>query len=212
MERESFENEQIAKLMNGWFVNVKVDREERPDLDQVYQLVVQLMGRSGGWPLTVFLTPDQKPFFGGTYFPPVDRYGMPGFPKVLQAIWEAYHSKRDEVVAQSAEITRAIEEVTSGERRRGARPGSSDGAAVPALAGPSADLVKRAAAKLVSRFDDAHGGFGHRPKFPNTMSLDVLLRTGDVARITSAEGSTATRPTSDGSCRTSRRCSTTTRS
>jgi uncharacterized protein YyaL (SSP411 family) len=178
MERESFENEQIAKLMNGWFVNVKVDREERPDLDQVYQLVVQLMGRSGGWPLTVFLTPDQRPFFGGTYFPPVDRYGMPGFPKVLQAIWEAYHSKRDEVVAQSAEITRAIEEVSTGERRRGGT--------VPSSEGPSSDLVKRAAAKLVSRFDDVHGGFGHRPKFPNTMSLDVLLRTGDVARVRKA--------------------------
>jgi len=181
MERESFENQQIANLMNGWFVNVKVDREERPDLDQVYQLVVQLMGRSGGWPLTVFLTPDQRPFFGGTYFPPVDRYGMPGFPKVLQAIWEAYHSKRDEVVAQSAEITRAIEEVSAGERRRvgGAVQGSSDGAVAPAL-------VKRATEKLVSRFDDVHGGFGHRPKFPNTMSLDVLLRAGDVARVRKA--------------------------
>jgi uncharacterized protein YyaL (SSP411 family) len=187
MERESFENEQIANLMNGWFVNVKVDREERPDLDQVYQLVVQLMGRSGGWPLTVFLTPDQKPFFGGTYFPPVDRYGMPGFPKVLQAIWEAYHSKRDEVVAQSAEITRAIEQVSSGERRRKAVPGSG-GAAVQAHAeqAPSAALVKGAAEKLASRFDDVHGGFGHRPKFPNTMSLDVLLRTGDVARVRKA--------------------------
>jgi len=179
MERESFEDVQIANLMNGWFVNVKVDREERPDLDQVYQLVVQLMGRSGGWPLTVFLTPDQRPFFGGTYFPPVDRYGMPGFPKVLQAIWEAYHSKRDEVVAQSAEITRAIEQVSAGERRRGGAVSASEEA-------PSADLVKRAAAKLVSRFDDVHGGFGHRPKFPNTMSLDVLLRTGDVARVRKA--------------------------
>jgi uncharacterized protein YyaL (SSP411 family) len=115
MERESFEDESVAALMNQWFINIKVDREERPDLDQVYQLVVQLMGRSGGWPLTVFLTPDQKPFFGGTYFPPADRYGMPGFPKVLQAIWEAYHSKRDEVNAQSAELVKAITDVASGE-------------------------------------------------------------------------------------------------
>ncbi|HEX8790870.1 MAG TPA: thioredoxin domain-containing protein [Polyangiaceae bacterium] len=172
MERESFENQQIANLMNGWFVNVKVDREERPDLDQVYQLVVQLMGRSGGWPLTVFLTPDQKPFFGGTYFPPVDRYGMPGFPKVLQAIWEAYHSRRDEVVAQSAEITGAIQQVSSGETGR-------EAAISPAL-------FARAAEKLAARFDDVHGGFGHRPKFPNTMSLDVLLRAGDVARVRKA--------------------------
>ncbi len=93
MERESFENEAIARAMNELFVSVKVDREERPDLDHVYQLVVQLMGRSGGWPLTVFLTPDQKPFFGGTYFPPTDRYGMPGFPKVLEAVAEAYRAR-----------------------------------------------------------------------------------------------------------------------
>src|SRR5579864_9020572 len=89
MERESFEDADIAKLMNESFVCIKVDREERPDLDQIYQLVVQLMGRSGGWPLTVFLTPDQKPFFGGTYFPPVDKYGIAGFPKILGAIAEA---------------------------------------------------------------------------------------------------------------------------
>src|SRR5580704_15647434 len=143
MERESFENDATAKLMNGWFVNVKVDREERPDLDQVYQLVVQLMGRSGGWPLTVFLTPDQKPFFGGTYFPPVDRYGMPGFPKVLQAIWEAYRTKRDEVDSQSAEITRAIEEVAAGEAREKGQP--------------SADMVAKAIEKLAARFDEEHG-------------------------------------------------------
>src|SRR5580700_2463671 len=114
MERESFEDDAIAARMNELFVNIKVDREERPDLDQVYQLVVQLMGRSGGWPLTVFLTPDQKPFFGGTYFPPVDRYGMPGFPRVLQAIAEAYRERRDEVDAQSSEITTAIVDVTAG--------------------------------------------------------------------------------------------------
>jgi uncharacterized protein len=156
MERESFEDEAISTLMNQWFVNVKVDREERPDLDQVYQLVVQLMGRSGGWPLTVFLTPDQKPFFAGTYFPPVDRYGMPGFPKVLQAVWEAYHVRRDEVNEQSSELARAIADVASGE--------------VPIPGAPSAELVAKAAARLVQRFDDRHGGFGDRPKFPNTVT------------------------------------------
>jgi uncharacterized protein YyaL (SSP411 family) len=175
MERESFENEAIAALMNQWFVNVKVDREERPDLDQVYQLVVQLMGRSGGWPLTVFLTPDQKPFFGGTYFPPAERYGMPGFPRVLQAVWEAYRARRDEVDAQSAELSRAIAEVAAGEARGRAAPGGL---------GPS--LLECATAKLVSRFDDVHGGFGHRPKFPGTMSLDVLLRGGEIARVRKA--------------------------
>src|SRR3984885_3258165 len=115
MERESFENEAVAALMNESFINIKVDREERPDLDQIYQLVVQLMGRSGGWPLTVFLTPDQRPFFGGTYFPPVDRYGMPGFTKVLQAISESYRARPTEVSRQADEITRAIREVTSKE-------------------------------------------------------------------------------------------------
>src|SRR5882757_979824 len=108
MERESFENEAIAKRMNEAFVCIKVDREERPDLDQIYQLVVQLMGRSGGWPLTVFLTPDQKPFFGATYFPPEDRHGMPGFPKILRALSEAYRERRDEVDGQADELTKAI--------------------------------------------------------------------------------------------------------
>src|SRR3954467_2043895 len=94
IEHESFENEETAALMNALFVNIKVDREERPDLDHIYQLVVQLMGRSGGWPLTVFLTPDQRPFFAGTYFPPSDRYGMPGFPRVLETVEGAYRTKR----------------------------------------------------------------------------------------------------------------------
>jgi uncharacterized protein YyaL (SSP411 family) len=172
MERESFENDAIAATMNQWFVNVKVDREERPDLDQVYQLVVQLMGRSGGWPLTVFLTPDQKPFFGGTYFPPTDRYGMPSFPKVLQAIWEAYRVRRDEVDSQAVELTQAIAQVGNGER-----PGEGQGATL------SEESLPRAAQKLALRFDDEYGGFGRRPKFPNTTCLDVLLRAGDSERV-----------------------------
>jgi uncharacterized protein len=169
MERECFESEAIAKMMNEWFVSVKVDREERPDLDHVYQLVVQLMGRSGGWPLTVFLTPDQKPYFGGTYFPPSDRRGMPGFPKVLTATSEAYRVRRGEVVAHSIELTKAIERVAAGEKGE--------------AKGPSPELVVQAVGKLVARFDEKHGGFGHRPKFPSTMSLDVLLRAGDYARV-----------------------------
>jgi len=183
MERESFENEATAALMNQWFVNVKVDREERPDLDQVYQLVVQLMGRSGGWPLTVFLTPDQKPFFGGTYFPPADRYGMPGFPKVLQAIWEAYRTRRDEVDAQSAELTSAIAGIVAGGGggARGARGGGAAAAAAAATVSPG--VVSRACRQLVARFDDRHGGFGDRPKFPSTMSLEVLLRGGEHTRV-----------------------------
>ena len=169
MERESFENEATAALMNESFVNVKVDREERPDLDQVYQLVVQLMGRNGGWPLTVFLTPDQRPFFGGTYFPPVDRYGMPGFPKVLNALSEAYRARPDEVASQADEVTRAIREIGAG--------AAVTGASI------TQESLGRAAHKLSARFDAKNGGFGKRPKFPNTMCLDVLLRAGDEARV-----------------------------
>jgi uncharacterized protein YyaL (SSP411 family) len=168
MERESFENEAIAKQMNESFVCVKVDREERPDLDHVYQIVIQLMGRSGGWPLTVFLTPDQKPYFGGTYFPPADRHGMPGFPKVLHAALEAFRTRRDDVHAHAAELTRAIEQAVAIDAGTG---------------GASADLVRAATRTLVARFDEEHGGFGSRPKFPSTMSLEVLLRAGDRARF-----------------------------
>lgn len=167
MEHESFEDEAIAALMNEHFVCIKVDREERPDLDQVYQLVVQLMGRSGGWPLTVFLTPAQKPFFGGTYFPPADRYGMPGFGKVLLALAQAYREKHDEVEEQAAELTRAIAEVS-----RGTAADTSDAAPL----GP--DLLERTSRMMLRRFDVRHGGFGDKPKFPNTMPLEVLLRRG----------------------------------
>jgi uncharacterized protein YyaL (SSP411 family) len=164
MERESFEHEAIAALMNEHFVNIKVDREERPDLDQIYQLVVQLMGKTGGWPLTVFLTPAQKPFYGGTYFPPEDRYGMPGFPKILTAIAEAYRERRGEVAEQADELTQAITEVGRG---------NADEQEAYA---PGPDLLDRAADALMRRFDDENGGFGKRPKFPNTMPLELLLR------------------------------------
>ena len=162
MERESFEDAAIARQMNELFVNIKVDREERPDLDHIYQLVVQLLGRSGGWPLTVFLTPQQKPFFGGTYFPPVDRYGVPGFPKVLAAIAAAYREQREEVASQADEIASAIAGATAGEAT------GSAAALTPAA-------LQAAAKKLVARFDDQHGGFGSRPKFPSTMALALLL-------------------------------------
>ncbi|MDB4935750.1 MAG: Thymidylate kinase, partial [Labilithrix sp.] len=137
-----------------------------PDLDQIYQLVVQLMGRSGGWPLTVFLTPSQKPFFAGTYFPPSDRYGMPSFAKILRAVGEAYRERREEVDAQAGELTKAVAEVGRGE---------PDGTA-PYTPGP--DLLARVTATLMRRFDDVNGGFGKQPKFPNTMPLEVMLRRG----------------------------------
>ena len=176
MERESFEDAGIAEQMNADFVAIKVDREERPDLDQIYQLVVQLMGRSGGWPLTVFLTPDQKPFFAGTYFPPRDRYGISGFPTVLTALADIYRTRRGDVEKSAREISQALSKI--GELR------PPTGAAE---LGP--DLLDRTTKKLLGRFDPHHGGFGNRPKFPNTMCLDVLLRRGIQERFEHARDS-----------------------
>jgi uncharacterized protein YyaL (SSP411 family) len=176
MAHESFEDEATAAVMNELYVNVKVDREERPDLDQIYQLAVQIMGRNGGWPLTCFLTPDQKPFFAGTYFPPADRYGMPSFVKVLEAVHDAWKHKRDEVLEQAKELTDAIVKVPLAESR------GETIALVP-------ELLERASKSMHKRFDDKHGGFGQRPKFPNTMALDILLRTaGNEARVKRALG------------------------
>ncbi len=161
MERESFDAPDIAQLMNESFINIKVDREERPDLDKVYQTAVQLMTRrSGGWPLTVFLTPDLKPFYGGTYFPPEDRHGMPGFPKVLQSVSRTFEERADEVDSIAAEVVEALRSL---ERESGGGDVDREAALV-------------AARKLDMRFDDRYGGFGDAPKFPNTMSLDVMLR------------------------------------
>src|SRR5271166_1292814 len=113
MAHESFEDAETARLMNEYFVNVKVDREERPDLDQLYQGVVQLMGRGGGWPLTVFLTPELAPFYGGTYFPPVDRHGLPAFPKLLRALAEAYKTRPEEVRAQAEQFTAGLRHLST---------------------------------------------------------------------------------------------------
>ena len=168
MERESFENPAIAALMNERFVSIKVDREERPDLDDVYMAAVQAMTGSGGWPMSVFLTPDLRPFYGGTYFGPDDRHGMPGFPRVLEAVSDAYRSRRDEVEQQAgmlAEHLAAQLAVPAGERE------------------PVVGQLEAAAARIASTFDAEHGGFGGAPKFPAPMTLEFLLRvwrrTGD---------------------------------
>src|SRR5581483_8730106 len=168
MEHESFENPAIAKVMNENFVNIKVDREERPDLDQIYMTAVQMMTGSGGWPMTVFLLPTGEPIFGGTYFPPEDRYGRPGFPRVLQTIADAYHNRKDEIV-----------ENAKGFRQQLARQAfqKSDSERI------EASLFDTAYRALGSRFDAREGGFGGAPKFPPSMSIDFLLRyyhrTGD---------------------------------
>ncbi len=162
MERESFENEEIARLMNENFVNIKVDREERPDLDQIYMSAVQMMTRHGGWPLTVFLTPDLVPFYGGTYFPPQDRYQMPGFPRVLSGVAEAYR-------AQPAEVAQTAQELLSELRRMSLAPESKEAI--------TSKLLDDAFRGLARNYDAKHGGFGGAPKFPSSMNLEFALRT-----------------------------------
>ena len=168
MERESFEDDGIAALMNEHFVNVKVDREERPDIDQIYMAAVQAMTRHGGWPMSVFLTPDLEPFVGGTYYPPEDGRGMIGFPNLLRRVNEAWTSRRDDLVAAAGQITAQL-------RTMGDLP--------PAEGDLNVGLLDNAARMLARLFDPIHGGFGDAPKFPHAMDLRVLLRhydrTGD---------------------------------
>ncbi len=161
MERESFENPAIAKEMNERFVNIKVDREERPDLDHLYMTAVTALTGQGGWPLNTFLTPDGAPFYGGTYFPPEDRMGLPGFPKVLAAVSEAYRNRRDEVEETADQLRQALGRAN---------------ATTPHPGQLSPAILDQAAQNLASRFDDRYGGFGRAPKFPQAAVLDFLLR------------------------------------
>ena len=162
MERESFENSNIAELMNAKFVSIKVDREERPDLDGIYmQAVVAMNNGQGGWPMTVFLAPDGTPFYGGTYYPPVDRGHMPGFPRVLTAIADAWRNRREEVLRSGAQIR---EHLTQSIQVAG-RPAELDAA-----------VLADAARGLISQHDPHEGGFGNAPKFPQPMALEFLLR------------------------------------
>jgi uncharacterized protein YyaL (SSP411 family) len=159
MAHESFEDETTAALLNELFIPIKVDREERPDVDAVYMQAVQAMTGQGGWPMTVFLTPDGRPYLGGTYFPPEDRHGMRGFPAILQAAADVYHRRRDEVDRAGEELTRILQ--------------------VPRLRGeaePDAGQLQTAAAVLVEQADLADGGFGTAPKFPHPAAIDLLLR------------------------------------
>ena len=164
MERESFEDEATARLMNDLFVSVKVDREERPDVDAVYMDAVVALSGQGGWPMTVFLTPDGEPFFGGTYFPPEPRHGMPAFQQVLGAVAEAYRDRRDDVTQQAAVLVDAL--------RQGA-------AREPSREPLAAELLDDAIATLGSQFDPQWGGFGHAPKFPPASAIEFLLRRGE---------------------------------
>ena len=160
MAHESFENPQIAARMNELFVNIKVDREERPDLDQVYQHALALMGEQGGWPLTMFLTPDGEPFWGGTYFPPEQRWGRPGFAQVLEALSEAYRAKRDDVAKNVTALRDALQRL--------GQPQSGGGV--------SRQQLDPIAERLLRETDQINGGIGTAPKFPQCGIFELLWR------------------------------------
>jgi len=167
MERESFENEDIARILNANFISIKVDREERPDLDGIYMAAVQVLTGTGGWPLSVFLTPDLRPFWGGTYFPPESRHGLPGFGDVLLHLASAYRAQRDKVEGAAAELTRyLVESAVSG----------------PAGELPGHEAMEASVLHDEASFDEEHGGFGPAPKFPRPIEISKLLwyhhRTG----------------------------------
>jgi uncharacterized protein YyaL (SSP411 family) len=162
MAHESFEDEEIAKLMNENFVNIKVDREERPDVDQIYMNAVQMMTHHGGWPMTVFLTPDAVPFYGGTYYPPQDRYNMPGFPRVLSGVAEAYRDRQADILETGTSLVKELQRLSA-----------ASGADQPI----EPELLQAAYVGIIRNYDSINGGFGGAPKFPPAMTLEFLLRT-----------------------------------
>ena len=165
MAHESFEDDDVARIMNGWFVSVKVDREERPDVDAIYMEATMAMTGAGGWPMTVFLTPDRRPFFAGTYFPKAGGYGRPGFVDLLNAVHEAWVERRGELAEQADQLTEAV-------RARSAVNGAPEGDDV--AFGPA--VLRRTAEALMDAYDPEWGGFGRAPKFPMTSNLELLLR------------------------------------
>jgi uncharacterized protein len=171
MDRESYENAETAQVINDHFVAVKVDRDERPDVDTRYQAAVSAISGQGGWPLTAFLTPDGKPFFGGTYFPPEDRHGRPSFRRVLLTMAEAFQDRRSEVDESAGSVMRAIEHNESFMGRSG---------------NPGPELVAKLVSSALKQFDARSGGFGSQPKFPHSGAIDLLL---DAASRVSADAS-----------------------
>jgi uncharacterized protein YyaL (SSP411 family) len=161
MERESFEDPAVAAVLNANFVAIKVDREERPDVDSIYMQAVQMMTGHGGWPMSMFLTPEGKPFFAGTYFPPQDRHGLPGFKRVLEQIGDAFRTRRTDVEEASNEVQKSL---SSQLRVRGS------GGAI------TRDQLDVAAGRIAGNYDSVNGGFGGAPKFPPSMSLDFLMQ------------------------------------
>ena len=185
MDRESYDDPAIAAIVNEHFVAVKVDRDERPDIDSRYQAAVQAVSGQGGWPLTAFLTPDGKPFYGGTYFPPNDGYGRPSFRRVLLSIANAYKEKHGDVVEQAAMVESAISQSES----FAGRDGRISFAVITA--------IQESALKM---FDPQHGGFGQAPKFPHPSALDLLIERyahrQDSSELRSAGEPMATRDSS----------------
>ena len=161
MERESFENDDIANMMNRMFVNIKVDREERPDVDSVYMTAIQAMTGHGGWPMTVFLTTNGEPFYGGTYFPPEDRGGLPSFVRVLETISDAYHSRRSDVLQSGKQLVARLRQAYTAD---------------PGLEPLTESIMSAAFESALTQFDDRSGGFGLQPKFPQPTTLEFLLR------------------------------------
>jgi uncharacterized protein YyaL (SSP411 family) len=161
MERESFENEKIAALMNDLFVNIKVDREERPDIDEIYMNAVQMLTGRGGWPMTMFLTPERQPFYGGTYFPPEDRGGMAGFPRILMGISQAYREKPQEVAKSVGQILEALKRMS--QSPGGTRPFAPD-------------IISKSVEAISRSYDSDNGGLGQAPKFPNPGVYELFLR------------------------------------
>ena len=162
MERQSFENEAIAAEMNRLFINIKVDREERPDVDQLYMTAVQVLTRHGGWPMSVFLLPDLRPFYGGTYFPPTDMHGRPGFPTVLRALEDAYRNRRSDVEQSAAQLKDILEQL--------AQPAPPERAVTI-----DQDFINRLIDRSTSDYEPNFGGFGDAPKFPRETLLETLL-------------------------------------
>ena len=161
MERESFEDAEIAALMNENFVCIKVDREERPDIDSIYMTAVQALTGQGGWPMTVFLTPDGKPFYGGTYFPPEDRGGLPAFPRLVEALAAAYKARRGDVTRTTSQLVQRMRQLSAG--MAGMEP-------------LTVEVLQSAKRAVAGQFDGRHGGVGLQPKFPQPMTYEFLLR------------------------------------
>jgi uncharacterized protein YyaL (SSP411 family) len=183
MERESFENEATAAIMNEHFINIKIDREERPDLDHIYMDAVQAMTGSGGWPLNVFLTPDRKPFYGGTYFPPQRAYNRPSWQETLNSVLQAFRDKRNEIDAQAENLTAHLLQSNA----FGIQKLNEEEIFSPAKA-------EEAFQNIMKQADMEWGGFGRAPKFPQTGSIQFLLRYNHVNSNTQSESPETTTP------------------